>query len=468
MAAKKSKKTAKKTGSKAPAKAVAQQLKKIRKATTTAKKARESIEKAAKKSVKTQKKIGSVLKRTVDQSKKVNSELSKLKTAMADMRKRKTPRKQLNEYNLFMRRQLNEGKTFNQSVQLWNRLRKVEEGKLPVKTKTKIKTVIKKVRVKSKAPAPKTIVKYKTRTKVVRKPAVKEAVLSTAMSDLAEKVAWETAQKMQSQHPEVPLSRLEALAQKVARETVQQLPSKEDPSPAVLQALAEKVAFETVKQLPVKDSSPSSVALQDLAEKVVRETLDQLPAKESAPSQAVLDQLAERVALQVNDKVKKNLWAEKVSSSKTVHSEQTSSGTEAGLSIMQDLPSEEMAYRMVKVYFEELARTGFKRQMSLDDLVDAFLYSWYRVEKQLGLKEKRIHNEEMAYRLVNLYFIELARLGHKRTLSLDELLNAYFYVLDRLGKDNTELIKKMESIKNTQFSTETKTVSSTMVTEIKQ
>ena len=44
----------------------------------------------------------------------------------------------------------------------------------------------------------------------------------------------------------------------------------------------------------------------------------------------------------------------------------------------------------------------------------------------------KITNEEMAYRLVKLYFDEVARLGIKRSLDLDAVMQAYYYTLEKL------------------------------------
>ena len=45
-------------------------------------------------------------------------------------------------------------------------------------------------------------------------------------------------------------------------------------------------------------------------------------------------------------------------------------------------------------------------------------------------------DEEVAFKIVRLYFEEIARLGFKRTLDLDQMINSYFYVLKQLkGKD---------------------------------
>ncbi len=48
-------------------------------------------------------------------------------------------------------------------------------------------------------------------------------------------------------------------------------------------------------------------------------------------------------------------------------------------------------------------------------------------------------DEEMAFELVELYFQQIARLGFKRKLDLDAIINAYFYTLQRLKNKEIEL-----------------------------
>ena len=48
-------------------------------------------------------------------------------------------------------------------------------------------------------------------------------------------------------------------------------------------------------------------------------------------------------------------------------------------------------------------------------------------------------DEEIAFRMVKLYFEEVARLGFKRTLDLDAIINAYFYSLARLKRKDREM-----------------------------
>jgi hypothetical protein len=48
-------------------------------------------------------------------------------------------------------------------------------------------------------------------------------------------------------------------------------------------------------------------------------------------------------------------------------------------------------------------------------------------------------NEEFALGIVKLYVEEVARLGLKRKLDLDSIINAYLYSLARLNKKSEEL-----------------------------
>ena len=48
-------------------------------------------------------------------------------------------------------------------------------------------------------------------------------------------------------------------------------------------------------------------------------------------------------------------------------------------------------------------------------------------------------DEAMAFKLSKLYFEEIARLGFKRKLEFDTVVNAYFYALQRLKNKDKEL-----------------------------
>ena len=53
----------------------------------------------------------------------------------------------------------------------------------------------------------------------------------------------------------------------------------------------------------------------------------------------------------------------------------------------------------------------------------------------------KITNDEIAYRLVKLYFDEVARLGVKRSLDLDAVMQAYYYTLERLNNQTRAMNK---------------------------
>jgi len=71
---------------------------------------------------------------------------------------------------------------------------------------------------------------------------------------------------------------------------------------------------------------------------------------------------------------------------------------------------------------------------------------------------RHLANEEVASRILRIYFREVARLGYKRRLSLDEVINAYYYTLSRLGGKEKSMEKLVEKVKEeeSELKTETK------------
>lgn len=55
------------------------------------------------------------------------------------------------------------------------------------------------------------------------------------------------------------------------------------------------------------------------------------------------------------------------------------------------------------------------------------------------IEPKSYSDEETAVQLVKLYFEEVARLGFKRKMDLDAIINAYMYALKRLKRKDEEL-----------------------------
>jgi hypothetical protein len=56
--------------------------------------------------------------------------------------------------------------------------------------------------------------------------------------------------------------------------------------------------------------------------------------------------------------------------------------------------------------------------------------------------------EEIAFKIIQTYFMEVARLGFKRQLSLDEIINAYFYALARVKRQNIESAEVEQAVKD--------------------
>ena len=71
-----------------------------------------------------------------------------------------------------------------------------------------------------------------------------------------------------------------------------------------------------------------------------------------------------------------------------------------------------------------------------------------------------MNDEEVSFKLIRLYFEEIARLGFKRQLDLDQILNAYFYTLKKIkNKDEAmrKIVKEMASEQKKEVKTTTVT-----------
>lgn len=57
----------------------------------------------------------------------------------------------------------------------------------------------------------------------------------------------------------------------------------------------------------------------------------------------------------------------------------------------------EVALGLTKIYFEELLRSGVRRQMELDDLINAYVYTLSRLEKtdkEMEIMQPAVEKEE--------------------------------------------------------------------------
>jgi len=65
--------------------------------------------------------------------------------------------------------------------------------------------------------------------------------------------------------------------------------------------------------------------------------------------------------------------------------------------VVYGLPDEEVACRLVKLYVEEAMRLGDKRKMDLDTIINAYFYSLQRLkrkEEELSALEELVDKEE--------------------------------------------------------------------------
>ena len=76
-----------------------------------------------------------------------------------------------------------------------------------------------------------------------------------------------------------------------------------------------------------------------------------------------------------------------------------------------------------------------------------------------------MNDEEVAFKVVRLYFEEIARLGFKRQLDLDQIINAYFYALKKLGNKEAAMAEAMKKIMSDE-KTKSEMVRTTTTTEI--
>ena len=68
-----------------------------------------------------------------------------------------------------------------------------------------------------------------------------------------------------------------------------------------------------------------------------------------------------------------------------------------------------------------------------------------------------MNDEEVAFRIVRLYFEDVARLGFKRQLDLDQMINAYFYTLKKLKNKDESMKKIVAEIKKAEEDKKTET-----------
>jgi len=99
-----------------------------------------------------------------------------------------------------------------------------------------------------------------------------------------------------------------------------------------------------------------------------------------------------------------------------------------------------------------VSRTGSVHQSGLNteqfkSLLESSVSS-HSLSKHDLLEALGPDSEEIAFKLMQTYFIEVARLGFKRRLTLDEIIDAYFYSLARVKMKGERAVDFVESVKD--------------------
>jgi hypothetical protein len=223
------------------------------------------------------KEVTRATKSMASQTKDLKAEFSKLSDEMKSMKKTGAqPKRELSMYNLFVRKQIENGKTFEQAVKSWKSSRKmIEHPELAnAKPKTRTKTI--------------------TKTKVVVR--------------------------------KVPMY-------------------AHGPTPAAVSAETKESLGKVMRELNALKTEMSSM---DREAKPMPKILKQVPSafNSVAPS---------------------------------------------------ELPAEEVAVRLTRLYFEEIARLGFKRRLDFDAIINAYYYCLQRLgnkDKELEVMRKLVDKEE--------------------------------------------------------------------------
>ncbi len=345
--------------------------------------AKKSTKKASKASEKKRadasKKSAAVVKKALSSSKKKvqkevkrnneqDKEIAKLREEIDNFKKKKQPAKHVSEYNLFIRKQIRSGLTFIQAVKEWNKYKKLEAtdkrrpsaynqfigsqmrlgktftqavalwklakaGKLGRKgsTKTVTKTVVRTRTIKSKPTikyrtrtiTSKPKIKYRTRT-ITSKPTIKYRTRTIkSKPEIKYRTRTKTVVKTVTSKPKIKY-RTRTIKEK-PKVIVKKVKSK----PKVVTKIKYKV-----KKVPVKETKT----------KVVNNEIDYSKLKDIFSS----------------------AWSSTVSK------------REVSQSVGAD--DEEIAFKIVQTYFKEIARFGFKKQLTLDEIINSYIYALAKVK----------------------------------------------------------------------------------------
>jgi hypothetical protein len=247
-----------------------------------------------------QKSINANKKENVSQ----NKEIEKLKQTVLDLKKKKkSSTRRVSEYNLFIRKQILSGLTFEKAVKEWNKFKKLE-------------------------------------LKQKRKPSAYNQFIGSQMKlgrTFTESVRlWKIAK-------EGKLGR-KGTTRTITKTVVKKVKSK--PKIVVRKVMSKPKIVEKIKYRTRTKEVPKKCPPKKIIE---RKELDYEKLK-TMLSSTITE--VNRKSISVND-VKKAV----------------------------DADDEEIAFKLVQTYFIEIARFGFKKRLTLDEIIDAYFYSLARVKK---------------------------------------------------------------------------------------
>jgi len=324
--------------------------------------------------VATARSVSKLSKKSDKKDANLKSELEKLKKELGKFKKKPKAKRMVNEYNLFIRKRILAGSTFIRAVSEWKKFKKLQNKRKPSAYNSFMASQLKQGKSFKEAVA------LWKRLKSGKLPKKKKP-----------KKAKKSARRKPKKKPRAGISRPKSKALKKSK-----------------------------KKMPRRKPVKKPVKKRPGPKKKARKKTKKKKAQGLRYRTRIVQKQADLSGL---EKI-----LEKALGSK---SEKTTVTTVTKEDL--GLPPEELAYKMVMLYFEELARIGLKRSVSLEELVRVYMHSLERVGRRIGSPKKTLlSEEEMAYRLVKLYFSELARFGVRRTMNFDELLDAYFFVLGKI------------------------------------
>lgn len=353
---------------------------------------------------KTEETVAKQAKKTKKQNVALNAELDRLKSELSKLKKNpKMKRRQLNEYNLFIRKQIKSGKTFKQAVSQWNSFKKLISKRKSSAYNDFIASQLKQGKTWKQA-----VALWKS-LKSGRKPRAR-TIVKTVVKRAKPKIITKT--RVVRAKPKI-VTRTKRVVVKAKPKIITKYRTR-------------------TKRIVVK-SKPKIKYRTRIVEKpaVLPEEQVVLPVQEKAPAVVVFGKPSEKDKIVEREKFVEKIFSERIEK-------------KLGSEMRSGLPAGEIAFRVLSVYFEDLARTGFKRSISLEEFANAYIHLLSRVEAKIGVPVKTaVQEEEMAHKLVKLYYKELARFGVKRTMSLDDLFDAYFFVLQKVyPKTYAEIIRQ--------------------------